>query len=94
MWNKATNRPGDWKRILGEEVKKIADSELLKGNMPVALLLFLEAGADAIVELAKTEGRRELIEEIKSKAMKVNYKDSDEITYHGLTPGDWEQING
>lgn len=44
------NRPDRWERILLAEVKKVPDPELLKGDLPQALLLFAEAGADAMME--------------------------------------------
>jgi len=45
-WKKG--RPEGWEKALLEEVKKIPDPELLKGDMTKALLLFSEAGADAM----------------------------------------------
>ena len=42
-------RPPGWDKALLEEVKKIPDPELLKGDMTKALLCFSEAGADAIL---------------------------------------------
>jgi len=50
-----TWRPDDWYEALLEEVKKIPDP---KGDMTKALLLFSEAGADAILEALKTRGHR------------------------------------
>lgn len=43
----------DWAEMLLVELKKVPDPELLKGNIPEALLLFAEAGADAMLKALK-----------------------------------------
>lgn len=42
-----------WDKLLLKEVEKVPDPELLKGDLPEALLMFAEAGADAIVRALK-----------------------------------------
>lgn len=51
-------RPKGWEKALLEEVKKIPDPELLKGDMTKALLLFSEAGADAMLQGIAIELKR------------------------------------
>lgn len=46
-------RPENWEEILATEAKKIPDQKLLEGNLPQALLMFSEAGADAMLEARK-----------------------------------------
>ena len=41
-------RPKGWGRVLLREVKKVPDAKLLEGDLPKALLMFAEAGADAM----------------------------------------------
>ena len=48
-------RPDNWERHLLNEVKKVPDPELLKGELVEALLLFAEAGADAMLEALYNE---------------------------------------
>jgi len=52
------NRPDGWDKILLEEIKKIPDPELLKGNLDMAFLFFAEAGADAMLEGLRKRGMR------------------------------------
>uniref|UniRef100_A0A6M3LNR3 Uncharacterized protein n=1 Tax=viral metagenome TaxID=1070528 RepID=A0A6M3LNR3_9ZZZZ len=39
-----------WSKFLLDEIKKIPDNELVKGDTSVALMLFCRAGADAMLE--------------------------------------------
>jgi len=46
----------EWAKVLLTEVKKIPDPKLLKGDIPAALILFAEAGADALLKALRSEG--------------------------------------
>jgi len=55
-------RPPGWDDMLKKEIEKISDIQLLEGNLPQALLLFSEAGADA-----EWQGVKDHIVELSSK---------------------------
>lgn len=46
-------RPDGWEKVLLGEIKKVPDPELVKGDLTAALMMFAEAGADAILKAIK-----------------------------------------
>ncbi len=86
MWNKETNRPDDWENPYEPPPQEGNDRGFYEDPMEYTAY---KDGADAIVEPAKAEGRRELIEFLKEHS----YKPSSGIEggLH-LNHWDWQQL--
>ena len=63
-------RPKGWDRLLRNEIEKIPDSTLMKGDVAMALLLFAKAGADAMLVAL----RNNQLSPFDKRVMQANFK--------------------
>lgn len=83
MWNKERNRPDNWDELLAETIKH----KEYRSGIPISNWSF-EIGADAMIEPAKAEGRRELIEEL-GKKYSFHFNGSTSIY---INHDEWQQL--